>query len=221
MRARKGFLILATACLLASCAPELDFDAIDLGPSTIESLLPGSWEVEKTAVSICLTGLPRIGAAYDGCALGEILDDAVSHGVSMGKLRKARPQSELIASASRFHDDYINRAKTMTVSSLDFHKDSTFTVHFLDCEPMSGKWVYDNEKEYMEVTLSVPSGSGNETELETTAGVRFDLYGRCDITADASFTSNGKPYEAFADLILVRRAFADANSTHIKNGYLK
>ena len=144
--------------------------------SPITHNLCRSWVPETTALTIKTGVGVRVGKAFSGCNIGEILETVVGYGANLKNLKKTQ-YSSLAARAEEIHRDYKERAET---------------------------WE-DEENGNFRCNFSMPDEKEGSVIVETTGQVTFNKDLQCDLCLDASFTSNGIKYLAIAELICNRK----------------
>ena len=173
--------------------------------SPITHNLCRSWVPETTALTIKTGVGVRVGKAFSGCNIGEILETVVGYGANLKNLKKTQ-YSSLAARAEEIHRDYKERAETMMVTSLSFTKAGTFIVAFEGIPPYVGNWSWEDEDNgIFRCNFSMPDEKEGSVTVETTGQITFNKDLQCDLCMDASFTSNGIKYLAIAELICNRK----------------
>ena len=164
-----------------------------------------TWKPVQTILSVKPERLPRLGLAFEGCDVAQMLDEVVSRGICFRKLRKERDMASVIERAQQVRQDYHDRAVGMKVSELTFSRAGTLIVAFEQGQPYVGYWEWgDDECTLLDCFVTVPGSKGEPFLVHSRGQVRFDAEGRISLLMDASFTSNDVFYAAYAELILTQ-----------------
>ena len=117
-------------------------------------------------------------------------------------MRSAGKFQELINKAEEIHRNYRERASTMNVSEITFTRFGTFIVGFESQAPYVGEWHWEDQEHGIFTCYFLMDGdNGEPVKVETTGQIRFDAQMHSDITIDASFTCEGKLYDAVVDFV--------------------
>lgn len=160
-----------------------------------------SWVPEKTVLIIRPDGLPDLGAEFDRCDLGEILNGIVGMGANLKNFTKNKKHGHLVEEAIKIREDYKDRTNGLLVTDITFTCHNTFIVGFQDREPYVGTWRWEDEENgIFWCSLCLADNDGVLEEVSSTGQIRFNSEAS-DITLDASFTSKGVVYKASVDFI--------------------
>jgi len=170
---------------------------VDRGDILTANLCRG-WHVDQTLIKVRISG-GQVGARFTGCDLAEILDYAAARGADVRRLRGSSNYGSLIEKAIEIRENRHDEAKTMVVDDLTFTANGTFIVGFRGRAPYVGTWHWLEKRDAVFACDFVMDGDEGEAVRIATTGQVLFRDTTCDITIDATFTSDGRPYEATAD----------------------
>ena len=171
--------------------------------ASLTTMLCRSWTPKNTLIFARRGNGPKVGDAFGGCDLGEILDAVVKKGINLKKF-KSGEYGGLLKKAIEIQQNYDNKVSSMVVSEITFTKQGTFIVGFQDIDPYVGRWEWlDEGKSIFAFDFIMPGDDDEPVLISSTGQVAFNDGGECDLTIDATFTSDDTPYTAWVDLICV------------------
>lgn len=180
-------------------------DSTDLAneeTSLLTNNLCRAWMPEKTFIKVKPKTMRPVGEVYDGCDLGEILNDVARRGADFRKFRQAKSYKALIEKAIDIQQNYSERASYMKVADITFTKAGTFVVSFEDSNPYVGTWHWEDEaNRVFFCNFWIDGDEGEPVEVATTGQVSFNKYGLCNIVLDAGFSSDNIWYDAVVELV--------------------